>query len=201
LIQALGILQENRLVNFDRFPYQDLQTILNAFIEMGWSKRYDTDKETYSHLLVDCKMVEDDIDHIIANIVNDTPGMKLFLLVHSAFNINVHEHDWLERGFAKLLQPSSSDQSWLEAEPNIPEEILKKVTIFDPIPYREINDGVKVTYKMWGKFQQGEQTEPILITDLLWESIDKEATDAVNSIKQHEVIEMAKVLDNDDLPF
>ena len=188
-------------MNFDRFPYQDLQTILNTFIEMGWSKRYNTDKETYSHLLVDCKMVENDIDHIIANIVNDTPGMKQFLLVHSAFNVNVHQHDWLERGFVKLLQPSPSDQSWFEAELNIPEKILKKVSIFDPIHYREINDGIKVTYKMWGNFKKGEQTEPILITDLLWEHIDKEATDAVNSIKQHEVIEMAKVLDNDDLPF
>jgi hypothetical protein len=188
-------------VNFDRFPYQDLQTILNAFIEMGWSKRYNTDKETYAHLLVDCRMVENDIEHIISSIVNNTDGMKMFLLVHSSFNANVNQHDWLERFFIKLLQPSSSDQSWLEWEPNIPEKILKKVAIFDPVPCREINDGVKVTYKMWGNFKKGEQTEPILITDLLWEQIDKEATDAVNSIKQHEVIEMVKVLDDDELPF
>jgi hypothetical protein len=193
-------------VNFDRFPYSELQSILNLFIELGWSKRYETDKKTYEALLTDFKTIGHDIAHIITSMVNDIPGMKRFLLVHSVFNSDVTKQDWLERFMIELLQPDSSDQEWFLSEPEVPKELLKKFALFNPEPYKEIVDNIKITYKIWGQYTLGDQTEPIQIIDTDWERIEREANQSLENIKNHEIISTSSVsrypeLSVDELPF
>jgi hypothetical protein len=182
-------------VNFERFPWSELQTILNLFIELGWSKKYDTDLKTYSHLLTDCKKVENNINQILYDVIT-IPEVKRFLLVHSAFDTDISTHDWLQRYMLELLKPNSSDIEWFLSEPKVPEELLKKFAIFDPEPYREVNIGVIVTYKMWGDWRNGEQQDPIQVTDLDWKKIQDDANKVQNDIKNHGIVELKEIFED-----
>lgn len=200
LITAVNKLNKGELINFDRFPHVDLRSIFNLFVKLGWSKQYDSDKQNYTHLLTDCKVVENDIDNIISSIINKTPDLKRFLLVHSTFHIE--ERDWLENLMLKILLPNQLDIEWYLTEPTIPDKWLKKLSIFEPEPYQELRDNVIVTYKMWGQFALGEQVDPIAITDLDWDRISKESDADYNSIKEHAVVDIKKIMEEqEELPF
>jgi hypothetical protein len=188
-------------VSFDRYPYSDIYSILQLYIELGWSKKRETELKTYSDLLITIQMVQEDIDNIITTIVCNDKNLKRFLMMHSAFNSNISAHDSLERLMIRLLQPNKSDHEWFIKEPEVPKELLQKLVVFNPEPWRDIKDNIVITYKMWGNYQQGEQTEPIQILDTDWEKIQKEANALVASIKQHEVIDIPKIIEEDELPF
>jgi hypothetical protein len=213
LISAIGLLEKNQLVIFDRFPYSDLQNVLNLFIELGWAKKYETEKQTYTELLPVCRMIEDNIESIITKLINENIEFKRFLLMHSIFRVQINKdqgkilnidpiaHDYFERLMIKVLQPDDSDVEWLLSEPEVPIDLLKKFEIFGPEPWKDIRDNIVITYKMWGDYKKGEQSEPIQITDLDWKRIQDETNESILSIKTHPVIEMAKVIEDDDMPF
>lgn len=188
-------------MSFDRFPYSEIYSILQLYIELGWAKKRETELKTYTELLTSVLMVQNDIDNIITTIVCNDKNLKRFLLMHSIFNSNVSAHDSLERLMIKLLQPNKEDREWYVKEPEVPKELLQKLAIFDPEPWRDIKDNVVITYKMWGNYQQGEQTEPIQIIDTDWSKVAKEANDLVVSIQRHKVIDIPKIVEEDELPF
>lgn len=170
-------------------------------MELGWAKRRETELKTYLELLSTVLIVQDDIDNILTTIICNDKNLKRFLLMHSVFNSNVSEHDSLERLMIKLLQPNKEDKEWYIKEPEVPKELLQKLAIFNPEPWRDIKDNVIITYKMWGNYQRGEQTEPIQITDIDWFQVEKDANDLVLSIQQHKVIDIPKIVEDDELPF
>jgi hypothetical protein len=186
-------------VNFDRYPYSELSGYLELFIELGWCTRCDSNLKSYEGLLLQFNIVQDRLEQIISDMVNDIPGFKRFLLIHSVFNVN--DRDWLEKYMAKILQPDECDIDWFISDPFIPPDIMEKLKQFDPEAVGATPDPIRITYKMWGNFKKGEQYEPICLTDLDWELVSKETQEAAESIMNASIVECDPVLSNSDIPF
>lgn len=112
-------------------------------------------------------------EDVITDIVNNSPILKVYLMIHSVFRHDVWDvGDWFERHMCTILEPSPEQVEKLHEKREVPNEILEALAIFDPIPssrFEELWDDNYITYKLWGNYLEGEPYDPIVMTNRRWE--------------------------------
>ena len=114
--------------------------------------------------------------NILKYVINNTPGLRRYMIIHSIFDINsLEDGDWLAKFMLNELYPTNEEVSEAHKKDDIPQFVLDSLSIFDPMPlgFEKHYDNVKIYYKMYGDWKTGESTTPVTIIDKTWEGFGK----------------------------
>jgi hypothetical protein len=110
--------------------------------------------------------VSNNLSKHIDDIIQATPGMKLYLMIHSVFRVDKaeREKDKLERIMVKKLFPTDREVAFARRILPVPQEIMDKLRVFDPQPlgYGRLYDNLQIMYNSWAK-------NPVIIIDEWYE--------------------------------
>lgn len=136
---------------------------------------------------------------MISEVINSTPGMKLYLQIHSVFPFLDEDQDWFTLHMLNVLRASDEEVEAAHKGKRVPPSLLKKLAIFNPEPIGFEVDPIRIEYDFWGR------GGPIRIVDLDWEQVKGISSDVEGFISQYKPIEIemapSTYVIEDDLPF
>ncbi len=172
-------------------------------------EKVDSVKGQYKAFVKQYRAVQVNKKKILNSIIDKTPGLRMFLIIHSAFDVKpAKEYDWLEMYMITKLMPTSDDVYQLFNPERIPQDIMDKLKIFKPEQILFDVDLIRMEYGMWRRDATNRVTDPINIinTDFDGVNIIKQR-DVAKEIARYKIVESAPVRSvpsdwlEDDLPF
>lgn len=199
----------NRQDNIDwrTWEAKRVEEALSFFLRKKLCAKADNLKIQYSVFLVSFCKIENNIERILDIIIDKTPGLKTFMCNHSIFNTNIKRVDWLQRFMLKKLMPTD-EEVYQQFHPDpVPQDLLDKFSIFDPVQIVLEMDLIKIQYGMWHRDHNKRVLDPINIIYTDFDDIVKQE-DVKKEITKYQDIESDPVpvssedwLVEDDLPF
>lgn len=165
-------LKNNSPVSWYSWSIKNLESICRFYIKIEWCKRHHDKLMQYESLQEAVTMINNNKEKILSGIINKSPGLRQFLIIHSVFNIYDNKsEDWLVRLMIDELYPTDKEIVMAHKKDEIPDFIMDKLSIFDPKPlgFEKNLDNVKIHYKMIDNWEDGKYTDPITVIDRLWE--------------------------------
>jgi len=137
---------------------------LQLYVQLGRVQYSEDPLTQYEQLAEQILWVRDKkIREIVYKMIDKTPGMKMFLLIHSRFPIRAKRSgDWFVKLMIDYLEPTEEEIRRVSRGPNVPDELLKKLAAFDPEPIAFMMEPVRVEYQLYGR-------NPINVIDEDWE--------------------------------
>lgn len=172
-------LKNNRPVDWYNWRAKHLISICNFYIEIGWCKKYNNYLEQFEEFQLAVSKVDDNRERIIRSILDRSPGLREYLMIHSVFDIDDNNSgDWLVKLMINKLVPTDEEVARAHKLDCIPDEIMEKLSVFDPKPFGfEKNlDETIIRYKMYGNWRKGESTDPITVIDRGWENVGRKVS-------------------------
>ena len=163
-------------IDWYNWKYMEIESLRNLYVEIGWCKEYKDKLKNYEMFLITVKEVSEKIEDILELIIIKTKGLKRFMSIHSVFNIHDNiKGDWFVKFIINILKVTDEEIYEAHRKDEIPEEIMSKLSIFDPKPlgFEKYIHDIELHYKLWGNWKKYEQTDPIKIFNRTWESIGK----------------------------
>jgi hypothetical protein len=166
------------------YQIKELKGYLTFYIDvMGWAKRKDGLTNQYIHLLHAVQNVEDNKCKIIDSIIDNAPGLKDYMLIHSVFDINDNDcSDWF---IIYMIDKLNYEPVIIKQD--IPNEIMEKLKIFDPQGIDYFVDDVMLSYGMWKRDKNQRLLDPIHIS--CWNNIKEECIDMEPILGSYEEME------------
>ncbi len=172
-------LKNKKQVNWFSWQAQYISSLCNFYIETGWCKNYEDDLIKYEEFLQAVTMVDDNRKYVLHRIINKSRGLREFLMIHSVFDIKSNaKGDWLVKFLIDELYPTDEDVKKAHEKELVPYWVLEKLSIFDPrlIGFEGKLDNIEIRYKMYGNWNKGESSDPIIINNRAWENTGKQLT-------------------------
>jgi uncharacterized protein YktA (UPF0223 family) len=183
LYELISALKNNRDINWDYWKNRELKSICKFFIEKKFCKEYKTVLDQYRAFADVVTGFHNHRETMLFETINRSPGLKNYLQIHSIFSIDAFkEGDWLNREMIKILDVKQSDIENIFKPEFVPQDILDKLSIFDPEPISIEVDSIRIEYDFWG------YGGPIIVTDTDWDDLDKDIVDTTNFLSQYEPI-------------
>ena len=178
--------------DFNKGAGKEAEGYLNFFRDLGWCEKGNGYLDSYERLLVTFCEVEESLEQILSDIINNTPGMRKFMIIHSVFSTKTMESkgDWFEKLMAKIVYPTEKDMIWFTTPPEAPDEIKNLMTLLNGELVRWEKCPIRIEFRMWGKRENNESYEPIHIIDEDFEKYDKEYISTKQIIHDKDVIEL-----------
>jgi hypothetical protein len=178
---------------------KNIQTLCDFYVK---NKRCEVKPLLYDQYMCFLRAVEftdANKEAMISEVINATPGMKLYFQIHSIFPIKDEDYDWLNLLMLNILRASDEDVKAAHRGNRVPPSLLKKLAIFDPEPIGLEVDPIRIEYDFWGR------GGPIRIVDLDWEQVKGISSDVEGFVSQYSPIEISPArsayIIEDDLPF
>ena len=171
-------------IDWDYWKNRELRILCKYFVEKKFCRAYKDNLEQYLAFHNIVSSFWNDKENMLSQAVIKSPGLKNYLQLHSVFKIDVkRKGDWLNKAMLKILEVTDLDMQEIYKEKPIPQEILKKLAIFDPEPIGIEVDPIRIEYDFWGL------GGPIKIIDTDWESMDIKTVDVTSFLSQYEHID------------
>lgn len=137
-----------------------------------------TEVNRYVGLLRFLTKLEDDFERVFENTVNKTPGLKVYLLTHAAFNVDdTNSTDWFTQYMIDYLHPTADDIEYYESMYPDYKEVLSgvgvsgdKIKLLEPLNPESVNpydDDIILKFGVWNRNVDGRITDPIYTIDSL----------------------------------
>jgi hypothetical protein len=183
LLKLLNDLNNQNPVDWSNWKNNEIKQICRFFVEKKYCKEYKDTLHQYSFFYEVVSRFDKDKYNLLTNIIIKSPGLKNYLQIHSVFDIGAKkEGDWLNKTMIRILDVTDSDIEIVHKKEIIPQEIIKKLEIFDPEPIGLETDNIRIEYDFWGF------GGPIRIVDTDWESLDKKEVQVETFLSQYEPI-------------
>lgn len=164
-----------KYVDVERDVRSNIFPIINFYIEKKWCKKKKKIIDQLEELMVATSIVDDNREELIERIINKDPKLKKFLMVNTVFGVNDNvRRDWLARTMIKILDPTEEEVMSMHNRRNVPKELDEKFKNFKlriPTEFEKNLDDVYVRFLYFGFKKKGESTDPVHITDRIWENI------------------------------
>lgn len=197
-------------IDWSSWEAKNVVEALNFFLRSGLCKKSDDFKTQYNIFLVAFYKIDRNIEKILSIAIDKTPGLKAFMGDHSIFDSDTNKKgDWLQRFMMKKLMPTNKEvYDTFHPEP-VPQELLNKFRIFDPVQVVLEMDPIVIQYGMWRKGHTNRMLDPINITYTDFDNFEfVKPEDIAKEIAKYTHIESDPVpvgdddwLVEDDLPF
>jgi len=187
LVEAVSSLRSNQPININQWKMDDIKSLCEFYIELGWGKRY---KQWADQLEVFLSSIYRFISKrckVLANMIYKTPVLRKYLTIHSVFPINEKEYDWLIRFMINILYPSDRDIENLIKTKEVPEYIINKLSIFNPEPIKLEFFPHRIKYGMWQK----KFAPPINIIDIDFENTGIKNIDMKKELARYDHVSIA----------
>lgn len=200
----------NRLGNVDWSSWESkrVEDTLGFFLRKGLCEKANNIKDQYNILLVAFCKIESDIERMLSVSITRNNALKRFMSMHSIYDTDFKKRrDWLQRLMISILMPTKKEEyNWLNPEP-VPQYLLDKFKIFNPMQIAFEMDPIKIQYGMWRRGCNGRLVDPINIIYTDFDIVKQE--EVVKEIARYKNIESDPVtvshdddwLVEDDLPF
>jgi len=194
-------------IDWGTWEAKRVEEALGFFLRKKLCVKADDLKAQYSIFLISFYKIESNIEKILDIMIDKTLGLKAFMCNHSIFDINANKRgDWLQRFMIKKLMPTDKEvYQQLHPDP-VPQDLLDKFSIFDPVQIVLEMDLIKIQYGMWRRDHNKRVLDPINIIYLDGIIVKKE--DVKGEIAKYDDVESDPVqmsnedwLMEDDLPF
>lgn len=183
MLKLLNDLNNQNPVDWSNWKNNEIKQICRFFVEKKYCKEYKDTLHQYSFFYEVVSRFDKDKYNLLTNIIIKSPGLKNYLQIHSVFDIGAKkEGDWLNKTMIRILDVTDSDIEIVHKKEIIPQEIIKKLEIFDPEPIGLETDNIRIEYDFWGF------GGPIRIVDTDWESLDKKEVQVETFLSQYEPI-------------
>jgi len=210
LYRIVNLIRRQVKIDWAGWNVKRVEEVLEFFIRKKLCKRIDGIEKQYIHLSKKFYTIEINKKKILSAMMNQTPGLKVFMALHSAFKVDAYkEGDWLERFMIeKLILTDEEVYNLLHPEP-VPQDILDKFKMFEPEQILFTMDLIRIEYGMWQKGHNGRLVDPINIIHTDFDNIEiVKREDIIKKIAKYNCIEaeLIPVSDEewsieDDLPF
>ena len=186
LIKLLNDIKNDDPVDWSNWKNNEIKQTRRFFVEKKYCKEYNDLLSQYSSFHEVVSRFYNDRYNLLTSIITKSPGLKNYLQIHSVFDIDAKDKDWLNKLMIKILDVTEDDIKIVFKEDSIPQEILQKIEIFDPEPIGLETDNIRIEYDFWGF------GGPIRIIDTDWESLNKDPVEIENFLAQYKPIEVAE---------
>jgi hypothetical protein len=163
-------------VDWNQYSHKDLISYLNYYIQIKWCKKIQgNDVEQFKELSLCLEKVNNNIFSILDSFILRNSKLRLYMIIHSVFPATYSRNrDWLQRYMAERLVPTESELRELVTIPDVPKDILDKLSGFDPEVIQNIEvDNIRIEYDMYAKYVPGKKyINPINIIDLDWDFME-----------------------------
>jgi len=198
----MASLRSGTQVSISKWKMNELKSLCDFFIEIGWCKEYKNLSDQFEVFLLAIHNFDSKRELILDSIFKQVPALRKYLLLHGVFQIERKKHDWFIQYMLRMLSPTDKEIKNMTLLPKVPEDIINKLAIFDPKPIGVTMEPVRIEFGMWQK----NYPYPIQIIDIDFERLGQTAIDTKDEISQHETIvlcdeEPSEYIAEGDLPF
>jgi len=169
-------LKSGMLDDWYNWTTSEIMSICQFYIDIGWCKKYEDNLRQYEEFQQSVLRVNNNKEKVLSGIIDRSPGLLQYLMIHSVFDIDDYIHgDWLVKFMIEKLSPTDKDVADAHNINNVPEWVMKELSIFDPKPigFEGLLDNTEIYFKMFGDWRKGESTDPITIVDKAWKGYGK----------------------------
>jgi hypothetical protein len=139
---------------------------------------------------------------MVEKLISTAPGLRDYLIMHSEPKPGiVIKDDWLAMKLSTFLKPNDGDIERITKKEPVPQEILDKLSMFDPEPVGFEKDPIRIEYGFYGK------GDPLNVIDTDWEKLTYDSINVEEVLASFTPIESGTTnldsmpLENDELPF
>ena len=178
--------------------------LCELYVKLKFCKQYDDKLEQYEAYSKAVSIIDKDKDRMLRTMICKPAGVRDFLMFHSSIDEELmHDVDWFSMRMADILRITEEDWERLYGTPNIPKDIMDKLSIFDPKPIGFVKENIRIEYDFWAK-------NAINIIDTDWEAIEREQRHDVDGeldehvaiyAGTHGILSPTVTWEDDDLPF
>lgn len=197
-------------INWSDWEPKRVGEVLDFFKRKKLCKTVSDIRKQYNIFLVAYCNIDDNILKILNAMMDKTPGLSEFMSTHSTFDADANSKgDWLQRFMIEKLMPTDEEvYKFFHPEP-VPQYLLDKFKLFDPVQVIFEMDPIRIEYGMWRRGGNKRILDPINIIYTDFDDIDfVKPEDVKREISQYKDIESDPVevehddwLVEDDLPF
>jgi len=168
-------LKTEQIVDWRKHSNAESMQACNLYVELKWCKKYKNRLEQFEEFQLALNRMKPKTFEVIRAIINTVPYLKLFMIIHSVFDINDFKNgEPLTQFLVGELFPTDDEIQRAHEPDYVPQELLDRLAVFAPRPLRfeKYCDSVYLTYNMWGNTFEGQY--PINIIDRNWEAFGRE---------------------------
>jgi hypothetical protein len=185
LSSLLNSMQGKKESNLKEWKVNEIRKLCNFFVKNKFCSEYKNELEQYKEFFDKVCYLNSNRENLIRDMITKAPGLRTYLQIHSApFSNNPNEEeDWFVKLMRDILRITKEDVDSARQAEFVPQDILKKLEMFDPEPEGFEKENIRIEYDFWGF------GGPIRIIDTMWEGIGKEAVDVKEFLSQYDHIE------------
>jgi hypothetical protein len=165
-------LREKERVDWSTWHNRELKDLCEFYIENKFCQRRELELEQYDDFLTAVIMHESWKVQMLHDLVDSSPGMKLFLQLYSSFDDDIeNERNWFIKEMYRITNVTKEDEKIINQKEYVPQELLDKLRIFDPEPLGIEKLPLRIEYSKGGR---------INVIDTCWEKIKGREVDVEN---------------------
>jgi hypothetical protein len=169
--------------NLKEWKIKEINKLCNFFVEEKYCHKCEDRLEQYQKFFEKVCYLNDHREYVIRDMITKSPGLRTYLQIHSASIVIVDEDDWLSILMKDILRITDEDIESVKNAEFVPQDILKKLEMFDPEPEGFEKENIRIEYDFYGF------GGPIRIIDTDWEDLDRKTVDVKSFLSQYSHIE------------
>ncbi len=184
-------------IDSDNWKYikQLYELYSNEFEMLPLNLYIDGALKTFSALLRLLQGIEEDFESIFIKSVESIPGMKLYLLTHSVFEIDLaYSMDWFAKFINRYLVPTDEDLEWIEWFNSTPDAVKGYLDQFNMEYIHPYDDDILIYYGIWRWTESGRLASPIDVVDTAdMPDVIVSVIDVKTIMDQYDVIDLSNM--------
>ena len=182
--------RKSDLIDWRKWINRTLKDLCDFYVEHQLCEKVALQKDQFKVFYNAVDNVNRRKEEYIDYVINNTPGLKRYLQIHSVFKADMGEHDWFSRKMTYVLEATDDDIKSILYPPRIPQKLLEKFSIFNPEQVSFMVDPIRIEYDFYSK------KGPIIVTDLDWEKVKGREVNVENFLSQYGELEVGTNPDN-----